>query len=105
MHQPADIDSELLSLGPREEHAVIQSVEETFIRKPPPFLDQLAVHYRYLTGWTAEGNKPQLHPKTKCLTERYVAPAGWLVIMLGMSFCSAVRTQVCHETGVYHQAG
>ena len=54
VHQPADVDGELLRLGAGQQHAVVERVQEALLAEPAPALDQLAVHDRDLPGRAAE---------------------------------------------------
>lgn len=65
MQKPADIDGELLGLGARQEHTVIQRVQETIITDPAPALDQLTVHEGDLPCRAAEAQKPDFYPNGK----------------------------------------
>ena len=55
VHQPADVGGELLRLGPRQQHAVVERVQEAALRHPALLLDEDAVHDRDLAGRAAEG--------------------------------------------------
>ena len=50
VEQPAEVDRELLSLGSRQQHAVVQGVQEPAFAHPAKFVDQLPVHHRDLSG-------------------------------------------------------
>ena len=54
VQQPADIGRELLRLRPRQQHAVVQRMQEPALGDPVFFLDQDAVHHRDLPGRAAE---------------------------------------------------
>src|SRR5262245_29041282 len=54
MHQPADIGRELLRLGARQQHAIVERMQEPLFRDPTLLLDQNAMHDRDLSGGTAE---------------------------------------------------
>src|SRR5262245_47247029 len=54
MHQPADIGRELLRLRARQQHAIIERMQEPLFRYPALLLDQNAMHDRDLAGGTAE---------------------------------------------------
>src|SRR5262249_33505365 len=62
VHQPADVGGELLRLGSRQHHAVVERVQEAPFRDPALLLDQLAMHDRDLAGWTAEADPAELPP-------------------------------------------
>jgi hypothetical protein len=71
MHQPADIGRELLRLGARQQHAVVERVQEPFFRDPALLLDQDAVHDRDLAGGTAEAQAGDAKPGVEGLAQRY----------------------------------
>src|SRR5215475_15794839 len=54
VHQPADIRCELLRLWSRQQHAVIEGMQESRFRDPAFFLDQDAMHHRDLPRGTAK---------------------------------------------------
>ena len=54
MQQPADVDGELLSLGSRQQHAIVERVKETRFADPALLLDEDAVHHCDLSRRTAE---------------------------------------------------
>ena len=54
VHEPADVGGELLRLGARQEHAVVQRVQEAVLADPALLLDEDAVHDRDLAGRAAE---------------------------------------------------
>ena len=54
VHEPADISRQLLRLGARQEHAIVQRVQKASFGNPAPFFDQLLMHDRNLPGGTAE---------------------------------------------------
>ena len=62
MHQPADIGGELLRLRARQQHAVVQRVQETRLRYPALLLDDDAVHHRDLAGRSAERQQRDAQP-------------------------------------------
>ncbi len=61
VEKPSDVDGELLRLGAREQHAVVERVEETTLADPPLFVHQDALHDCDLAGGTpeAEGRDPR----------------------------------------------
>ena len=65
MHQPADIDRQLMGLGSGQQHAVAQRVQEPRLADPFLFVDDDAVHHRDLPGRAAEaqGGDPQPDPE------------------------------------------
>ena len=54
VQQPADVDGELLRLRARQQHAVVERVQEPRLADPALLLDQDAVHHRDLPGGAAE---------------------------------------------------
>ena len=62
MHEPADIGGELLRLGPRQQHAIVEGVQKPLLRDPALLLDQDAVHHGDLPGGTAEAQRRDPHP-------------------------------------------
>jgi hypothetical protein len=54
MEQPADVDRELVCLGPRQQHADIQGFKETALVDPTTPLHELPVHQSDLSGWPTE---------------------------------------------------
>ena len=71
VHQPADIGRELLRLGPRQQHAVVERVQEPALRNPALLLDQDAVHDRDLAGRTAEAQARDAQPDPERLAQRH----------------------------------
>ena len=69
VHQPADIGGELLRLGPGQQHAVVQRVQEPRLRHPAPFLDEHAMHDRDLPRRTAETQQRDPGPDAQRLVE------------------------------------
>src|SRR5687767_13900828 len=69
MHQPADVDGELLRRGAGQQHALLERVEEALLAQPAAALDQLAVHDGYLPGGAAERNPAELDPEAQSLRE------------------------------------
>ena len=54
VHQPADVDRQLLGLGAGQQHAVVERVQKTPLADPAFLVDQDAVHDRDLPGGPAE---------------------------------------------------
>ncbi len=73
VQQPADIGRKLLRLGSRQQHAVVQRVQEPGLADPPLLVDQDAVHHRDLAGRSAETEQRDPKPDAECLTERDVS--------------------------------
>src|SRR5262245_39156656 len=71
MYQPADIGRELLRLRARQQHAIVERMQEPLVRDPALLLDQNAMHDCDLAGGTAEAQRrdPQPHPER--LAHRY----------------------------------
>ena len=65
VQQPADIGRELLRLRSRQQHAVVQRMQEPAFGDPVLLLDQDAVHHRDLPGRAAEAEHgdPQPDPE------------------------------------------
>jgi hypothetical protein len=55
VEQPADVDGQLLGLGPGQQGAVGQGVQEPALANPAPLVDQRALHDGDLTGRATEG--------------------------------------------------
>ena len=77
MHHPSDIGRELLRLGTRQYHAVIQRMQKTVFGYPPAPLDQLLMHDADLARRTTEADETQLEPIIKRFTKRY--GRGWRI--------------------------
>jgi hypothetical protein len=86
VHQPAEVDGELVRLGSRQQHAVVERVQEPRLADPALLLDEDAVHHRDLPGGTAEAERRDLRPDPDGLAEGHAmvvrggghaAPAGW----------------------------
>ena len=71
MHQPADVGGELLRFRARQEHAVVQRVQETPLGNPTSVHDQFLVHKGYLSSRTPEADEAKLEPKGKGLPETH----------------------------------
>ena len=69
MQQPADIGRKLLRLRPRQQHAIVQRMQEPALGDPVFFLDQDAVHHRDLPGRAAEAEHGDPKPDAESLTE------------------------------------
>ena len=72
MQQPADVHRELLRFRSRQQHAVVQRMQEPALADPALLLDQNAVHHRDLPGRPAEAERGDLRPDPYGLTERDV---------------------------------
>ncbi len=62
VQQPADVGGELLRLGPGQQHAVVEGVQESVFADPPLLVDQDAVHDRDLAGGPAEAERRDPNP-------------------------------------------
>jgi hypothetical protein len=62
MQQPADVDRQLRRLGARQQHAVVERVQEARVADPASLLHQLAMHQRDLPGRSAEAQQPDPRP-------------------------------------------
>ena len=69
MHQPADIDGELLRLGAGQQGAVVQRLQEALLADPLLLLDDDAMHHRDLAGRAAEGERGDARPDLHRLAE------------------------------------
>src|SRR3954453_697068 len=70
MHQPADIDRQLMGFRPRQQHAVAQRMQEPVLADPFLLVDDDPVHDRDLPGRTAEAKHGHAQPDPKGFTER-----------------------------------
>ena len=70
MHQPADIGRKLLRLWARQQHAIVERMQEALLRHPALLLDQDAMHDRDLTGGAAEAEPRDLQPGQERLAQR-----------------------------------
>jgi len=70
VHQPADVDGELGRLGPGQQHAVVEGVQEAPLGDPAAALHQLLVHHGDLTGRAAEADEAELQPVAEGFAER-----------------------------------
>lgn len=62
VHQPADVNGELLGFRSRQQHAVVQRVQETGLTDPAQLLHQHPVHHGDLPRRPAEAQQADLHP-------------------------------------------
>ena len=69
VHEPADIDGELLRLRPRQKMAVVQRVQKARFGNPAPFLDDDAMHDRDLAGRPAEAEQGDAQPDLERFAE------------------------------------
>ena len=71
VHQPADVGSQLLRLGPRQQHAIVKRMQEPLFRDPALLLDQDAMHHRDLAGGAAEAQRRDPHPRPERLAQAH----------------------------------
>ncbi len=76
VHQPADIDGKLLGFGSRQQHAVVQRVQEPGLADPAQLFHQHPVHHGDLSGGTAEAQQADPQPDPQRLGQGN-AVAGW----------------------------
>ena len=88
VHEPADIGCELLRLRARQQHAVVQRMQEPALGDPLLLLDQDAVHDCDLPRGPAEGEQRHPQPDPERLSE---ADA-----VTGISSCFASGGRVHH---------
>jgi hypothetical protein len=69
VHQPADIGRELLRLGARQQHAVVERMQKPALGNPALLLDQDAVHDRDLSGRAAKTQQRHPQPDPERLAE------------------------------------
>ena len=69
VHQPADVDRELLRLGAGQQHAIVQRVQKALFADPAFLLDQLGVHDGDLPGRATETDEAELKPEAKRFVE------------------------------------
>src|SRR5882757_2963281 len=62
VQQPADIGGKLLRFGSRQQHAVVERMQEAPLRDPVLLLDEDAVHHRDLAGGPAETEHRDAEP-------------------------------------------
>ena len=89
VHQPADIGRELLRLGPGQQHAIVERVQETALRNPALLLDQDAVHHRDLAGGTAEAQHRDAKPDPERLAQRHAVSRRVLTALRDREFSHA----------------
>jgi hypothetical protein len=71
VHQPADIGGELLRLRSRQEHAVVERVQESRFRDPALFFDDNAMHHRDLPRGATEAEARHAQPHLHGIPERH----------------------------------
>ncbi len=65
MHEPTDVGRQLLCLGSRQQHAVVQRVQKPRFTDPLLLVDQNAMHDRNLTRGAAEAEQRDACPNPK----------------------------------------
>ena len=76
VHPPADVGGELLCLGARQQHAVVEGVEETALVDPAMLIHQFAMHQRDLPGRPPERQDADAGPDTDRLLQRGAEKGG-----------------------------
>ena len=69
VHEPSDVDRELLGFRAGQNHAVVERIEKSAIVDPRACFDQLAVHQRDLPGGPAKAQQPDAQPNARDLGE------------------------------------
>ena len=67
VHQPGDVDGELGRFRTRQQHAIVECMEEALLGNPAPFFDQFLMHHGDLAGWAAEADEAEFQPVGKRL--------------------------------------
>jgi hypothetical protein len=62
LQQPAHVGRELLCFGSRQQHAIVERVQETGFTDPALLVDEDAVHDRDLAGRATERQQADAHP-------------------------------------------
>ncbi|MNP04449.1 hypothetical protein D3C76_963620 [compost metagenome] len=83
MHQPADIGCQLLSLWPRQQHAVVEGMQESALGYPAPPLYQFLVHDRDLPRRAAEADEAQFEPEPESLAQTDGVGSGQGLFVIG----------------------
>jgi hypothetical protein len=94
VEQPADVDGELLRLGAREEHAVVEGVEEALLADPALLLHQRPVHDGDLPRRPAKGEERHLRPDPDGLAQRNHGAGG---AEHGGEYCTAFPEVAIHS--------
>ncbi len=76
MHEPADISGELLRLGTRQQHAIIEGMQKARLGNPAFLIDQDAVHHRDLSGRATEAEQCDAQPDAERLVQGH--SVSWL---------------------------
>ena len=69
MQQPADIGGKLLRFGSRQQHAVVERMQEAAFGDPVLLLDEDAMHHRYLARGPAETEHRDAEPDDERFAE------------------------------------
>ena len=78
MHQPADVDRELLCFRARQHPAVIERVQKTLIGNPAFTLDQILMHDRDLPSRAAKADEAEFEPIPEGFGETH---GGWCAVI------------------------
>jgi hypothetical protein len=105
VHQPADIDGELLRFGTGQQVAVVEGLQEALFADPPFFLDDDAMHHRDLAGRPAEGEGRDAGPDFHRFAEgNAMRWRGWSGVRCGyfghvspaaFAFCGPAMDAIC----------
>jgi len=69
VQHPAPIGGELLRFRSREEHGVVQGVEEAVLAEPALLVHEDSLHHRDLAGWTSEAVRGHADPDAQRLPD------------------------------------
>ena len=86
MHQPADINRQLVRLGARQQHAIAQRMQEALLADPFLLVDDDAMHDRDLPGRAAERQRRNAQPDAKRFGKRHA---------VAMCVCMRRRLREC----------
>ncbi len=70
VQQPTDVDRKFMRFGPRQQHAVIEGVQESLFPNPAFLFDENAVHDRNLPGGAAKAQSGNPSPDPGCVGQR-----------------------------------
>ena len=87
VHEPANIDGELLRFRSRQEVAIIQRVEEASFGNPALFFDEDTMHDGDLSGWSSETQQRNTQPDLEGFGEADAMRRRDLVRSHRRSFC------------------
>ncbi len=71
MQPPADIGRQLLRLGPRQQHGIVQAAQECLLVDPAFAVDAVGLHDRDLTRRAAERDEAQMQPIARGFGKAY----------------------------------